>query len=185
MKIHVTTERIILRELTPEDEQGIYELDSDPEVHAYLGNNPITTVEEAQKIIQFIRNQYLENGVGRLAIIDKKTAEFIGWAGLKLIKEVINNQLNYYDLGYRLLRKHWGKGYATAAAEASLLYGFNTLALKEIHAMADSKNSASANVLKKAGLEYIETFMYKGVKHDWYRIKRPQWETKQQNNKSV
>jgi ribosomal-protein-alanine N-acetyltransferase len=178
MQFFVETDRLIIRELTPEDADGIFELDSDPEVHLYLGNNPIGTVEQAAEAIQFIRQQYINNGIGRWAVIEKSTNKFIGWTGLKLMKETVNNHNNYYDLGYRLIKKYWGKGYATETAIASLAYGFNELKLSEIFAMADVQNIGSDSVLKKAGLKFIETFYDDNILHNWYRITHEEWNNK-------
>ena len=126
MKIFIETPRLILREMVPEDEQGIFELDSDPEVHKYLGNRPITRREEAQASILYIRKQYKENGIGRWAVELKESREFIGWCGLKYINDMeINGQINVHDVGYRYIRRFWGKGYGYEAAQVSLDYGFN------------------------------------------------------------
>jgi len=175
MKVFAETERFILREILHEDAQGLYDLDSDPEVHRYLGNNPVKSMEQVREMIQFIRQQYVDNGIGRWAIIDKTTGAFVGWAGLKLVKEWTNNHIDYYDLGYRLIRKYWGKGIATETALASLNYGFTVLELPVIYAMADSQNDGSNQVLRKAGLTFVEDFDYKGTKHNWYKINRTNW----------
>jgi ribosomal-protein-alanine N-acetyltransferase len=175
MQIFIETDRLIIRALIPEDAVGIFELDSDPEVHQYLGNNPIKTLEQAAEAIQLIRQQYLDNGIGRWAVIEKSTHNFVGWTGLKFMKEPINNHNNYYDLGYRLIKKYWGKGYATETAIASLSYGFNELKLPEIFAMADVLNAGSNAVLKKAGLQLIEVFHDDGIPHNWYLITREEW----------
>ena len=66
----------------------MYELDADPEVHKYLGNKPVTNREQTVEVINFIRQQYIHNGIGRWAIIDKKSKEFLGWTGLKLVSDV-------------------------------------------------------------------------------------------------
>lgn len=84
MKIFAETERLILREILPTDVNGIYELESDPEVHKYLGNNPVSDINQIVDGINFIRQQYIDNGIGRWAIIDKKNNNFIGWTGLNL-----------------------------------------------------------------------------------------------------
>ena len=73
MKIFAETDRLILREILPTDIDGMYELDSDPEVHRYLGNQPVTNKDQVVEVINFIRQQYIDNGIGRWAIIDKKT----------------------------------------------------------------------------------------------------------------
>ncbi|MEI8053593.1 MAG: GNAT family N-acetyltransferase [Bacteroidota bacterium] len=170
MIIHLQTERFILRDLIETDVDGFYELDSDPEVHRYLGNEPVTDKQKLIDVIKYVHQQYIDNGIGRWAIIDKATNEFIGWTGLKLVKEHINNQTNYYDLGYRLIRKYWGKGIATETAKASIDYGFNVLKLKEIIATIHCDNVASNNVAKKLGFDFVETFDFDGDLHNWYKL---------------
>lgn len=175
MKIFAETQRLILREVLPADLDGFYELDSDPEVHRYLGNNPVKDKEKLRDIITFIRQQYAENGIGRWAIIDKSTHSFIGWTGLKLVRETVNNHTNHYDLGYRLIRKYWGQGIATEAAIASLKYGFEKLNLQEIYAAAHVDNTASNRILQKAGFTFIETFRYEQEINNWYKIAIGEW----------
>ncbi len=175
MNIFTETERFILREIIPQDIDGLFELDSDPQVHRYLGNKPVTSKKQLEVVIGFIRQQYLENGIGRWAIIDKASNNFVGWAGLKLVKESTNDHINYYDLGYRLSRKYWGQGIATESAIASLEYGFNILNINEIYAAAHTENIASNKILTKVGLKFIETFSYDGAKHNWYKIEKKEW----------
>ena len=98
MIFYIETDRLILRDFLESDVEGMYELDSNPEVHRYLGNNPIKEINQIPPIIQFVRQQYEENGIGRWAVIEKKTNAFIGWSGLKLVKETRNQQNNYYDV---------------------------------------------------------------------------------------
>ena len=116
MTHYIETKNLILREFRDTDVEGIFKLDSDREVHKYLGNNPIKTLEEAEKIISFFYLQYKERGIGRLACVEKPSGKFIGWAGLKLNlgeKEMLNGYTNFIDIGYRFLPSFWGKGYAT------------------------------------------------------------------------
>lgn len=105
------TERSYARRFTFRDVNHIFDLDSDPEVHRFLGNNPIKTIAQAEEVIDKILNQYREVGFGRLALILKDTGEFIGWSGIKLEKGFLEEP--YYDMGYRLKRAFWGMGYAT------------------------------------------------------------------------
>ncbi len=174
MKVLIETDRLIIRELEKQDAEGIFKLDSDPEVHEFLGKKPINTINEAHQVIDFIRNQYVSNGIGRWAIIDKETEDFIGWTGLKYEKG-LRKEFNYYDLGYRLRKKYWGKGIATETAIESLKYGFQTLNLKEIGAAAASNHLVSNKILKKIGLKFIEKFDYDGISHNWYNISASEW----------
>jgi ribosomal-protein-alanine N-acetyltransferase len=172
MKIFAETERFILREILPSDIDGMYELDSDPDVHKYLGNKPVTTKDQVVELISFIRQQYIDHGIGRWAIIDKKSGNFLGWAGLKFVTSETNNHKNYYDLGYRLIKKYWGLGIATETAHASLEYAFDILKANEVYAMAACENIGSNKILKKVGFQFIETFNLDGIKHNWYKIVR-------------
>lgn len=175
MKIFAETERLLLREILLTDINGMYQLDSDPEVRRYVGKNHVTSMQQSVDAINLIRQQYVENGIGRWAIIDKKTFDFIGWTGLKLVKAEINNHTNYYDLGYRLIQKYWGSGIATESAIASLEYAFNTLQIPEVFAIAECENIASNKILQKVGLHFIETFNLDGIDHNWYKIDKKQF----------
>jgi len=157
------TQRLFFRELITSDADAMFELDSNPEVHRYLGNSPVTSIEQVHAAIVNIREQYEKNGIGRWAAILKETGEFIGWAGLKLERNV-NGREQFYDLGYRFIQKFWGKGYASEAAIAFVNYGFNVMKLEKINAYADADNAASRTVLEKAGLKFIEILMVKMVK---------------------
>ena len=173
MQIFAETERLILREILPTDDQDMFALDSDPEVHRYLGKKPISTIEESRAIIAFIRQQYVDNGIGRWAAVEKQTNQFIGWTGLKLITESINNHINFHDLGYRFIRRYWGKGYATEAAATSREYAFTQLQLPAIYGMTDVNNIASRHVLEKTGLRFVEVFDLLGEPRNWFEMSNP------------
>lgn len=174
----IETERLLLRKIVADDDKGMFELDSDPEVHRYVGNKPVSTIAQTHSVIKFIQQQYIENGIGRWAVIQKSTGTFIGWAGFKLTKNIVNNHVDYYDIGYRLIKKYWGYGFATEAAAACLDYGFDKMDLKIIYGMTDVRNTASKNVLEKIGLNYIEKFTFEGIEHNWFRITKNDWANK-------
>lgn len=175
MQFYLETERLILRNLLETDVDGIFELDSNPVVHQYLGKNPIKTKEKAAKIIQFVQQQYKNLGIGRFAAIEKSSGDFIGWSGLKLNtgeKEALNEKTDFYDIGYRFIPQYWGKGYATESALAVMDFGFNTLNLETICGAAEMDNIASNKVLQKIGLKFINEFTYEDVKCNWYELKQ-------------
>jgi RimJ/RimL family protein N-acetyltransferase len=171
----IETERLILREILPSDKEAMFEMDSDPEVHKFLGNNPLKSIREAEAVIAFIRQQYKDNGIGRWAVVEKSTGNFVGWSGLKLIKEHTNGYVNYYDLGYRLLRKYWGNGYATESAQAWLREGFTSLQQEKIYAITNTVNFNSKKVLEKSGLTCKEVFSFDDAPHYWFSIDKAQW----------
>lgn len=162
MQYIIETPRVFIRELIPEDEEGMFGMDSDPEVHKYLGGKHIHHRQEARDMINTIRQQYADYGIGRWAVIDKTTNDFLGWTGFKMMVDKVNGHVNHYDFGYRLAQKAWGQGIATEAGKASLEYGLNTLKLKPVYAMTDVANGASRHILEKLGFKFVETFIYDG-----------------------
>lgn len=177
MKIHIETDRLLMRDLMDEDVHGMFAMDSDAEVHAFLGNKPISTLEEAQKMIDSIKQQYVQNGIGRWAVVEKESGAFIGWSGFKLITDVIGGRSNFYDLGYRFIKQYWGKGYATETAVASLNHGFSKLDYEEICGMADVDHIASNAILQKIGLMKRNEFTYDGTLHNFYSLNKVAWKT--------
>jgi ribosomal-protein-alanine N-acetyltransferase len=176
MQIAIETDRLILREVKEEDIEGLYDLDADPAVHEYLGKRPITRMEEAVETFHYIQNQHKTHGIGRWAVIEKASNAFAGWCGLKF-ETAVREDMDYYDLGYRLRKEFWGRGIATEAATVSLKYGFQTLGLSEIYAGAHVENIGSNKVLQKVGLKFIERFEYDHMPHNWYGITSSEWET--------
>jgi len=175
MTIIIETKRLIIREIGLADTDVMLELHSDPEVHRYLGNKIIISKEKMIKEIDSLRQQYVDFGVGRWAMIDKKTNDFIGWTGLEFVTKEINNHIHFYDLGYRLLKRFWRQGFATESAVASVEYAFNKLNASEVYAMADIDNEGSNKILRKVGLTCIETFDLDGIEHNWYKLKRSEF----------
>lgn len=172
--IRIETERLILREFLDSDVNSLFELDSDPLVHKYLGNKPIKDKNECVNYIKHCKEQYKTKGICRLALIEKETNSFIGWSGLRFYeKEVFNNRTHFYDVGYRLIPKYWGKGYATESGKASVDYAFNVMQLETIYGITEMGNEASHNSLLKIGLDYIEDFYYEKeeLMLRWYSIK--------------
>ena len=179
MKIHLETKRLIIRELRETDLEGMFALDSNTEVHKYLGNNPIKTKVEAEKEIQFIREQYKERGIGRFAVIEKETGEFIGWSGFKLNKgkkETLNGFESFIDIGYRLIPKHWKKGFGLESAIACLDFGFKTLNYDIIYGAAAIENLGSNKILKKIGLQFVNQFEHENIHVNWYQLKKENYE---------
>lgn len=173
-KIFVETERLILRELVLEDAERMFLLDSNPEVMWFLGRNTVTKVEESSEIIEKIRKQYRENGIGRWAVVEKSSNLLIGWSGLKFLTEEINGFKNVYEIGYRFLPESWGKGYASESAGASLNYGFNILNVEVIYASATIDNDGSNHVLRKLGFKEKGTFIDPLDQEEcfWYELRK-------------
>ena len=150
MHIVFETPRLTLRRITEEDAPLILQLNSDPDIVKYVHEPTLESEEQAINIIvNIIIPQYLNN-LGRWAIHTKNNNEFIGWCGIKYKPE-----MDETDLGFRLKKTAWGKGYATESAQHTLEYAFNTLNLRLITGRAHIENIASQKVLEKIGMIFI------------------------------
>lgn len=172
MNIRIETERLILRPFIEDDVERLFLLDSNPEVMKYVGVKPLTQKEQSAEVIKVIQKQYAENGVGRLAVIEKASNLLIGWSFLKYLTDEINGIKDVYDLGYRFLPEFWGKGYATESANASLEYGFKEMNLDKICAHAHSENLASNHTLRKLGFVEKGSFEEPDGTCIWYEKNR-------------
>lgn len=170
--MYIETERLILQKFEEKDYERLFMLDSDPEVMKYVGMPPLSDPEESKEVVKMIMQQYEDNGLGRLAVIEKESGNLIGWSGLKLHSTEINGHRNFYDLGYRFLPETWGKGYAFESGKASLEFGFNELNADVIYAHAHSENAASNHVLQKLGFENKGEFNEPDGICYWYELRK-------------
>lgn len=151
MAILIETPRLLLKEMNEDDAQDLFDLNNDSEVIRYTGDQPFNNLSEVLNYIQNYQHIYQKYGYGRLSLFNKETNEYLGWCGLKYL-----DQKNETDLGYRLKKQFWGKGFATEAAFACLEDGFNRLQLDQIFATAMKENFPSINIFKKLGLKYMK-----------------------------
>lgn len=170
--MYLETKRLILRKLEEADHERLFLLDSNRDVMKYIGMPTLSKAEESKEVVKMIMQQYEDNGVGRLAVIEKESELLIGWSGLKLNTSEVNGYQNFYELGYRFLPETWGKGYATESGKASLEYGFNDLKAEIIYAYAHSENMASNHILTKLGFEKTGEFTEPDGICFWYELKK-------------
>ncbi|MBT8266144.1 MAG: GNAT family N-acetyltransferase [Muriicola sp.] len=165
MKIIIETERLLLREITFDDQEVLFKLHSDPEVQKYTGEPVVTSMEEMKKAIELRIMNYKKYGYGRWATVLKSGKQFVGWAGLAYLPE-----FDEVDLGYRFLPEYWGSGLATEASNAILNYAFDVLKLDKIVAIAMKENKASIRVMEKVGMEFDKLAPYEPGSENavWY-----------------
>lgn len=143
------TKRLILRPATLDDAPHLLSLNSDPEVMHFTGDEKLLNLLEAENLIRDrMMAQYEKYKMSRFSLC-LKDGTFIGWCGLKYFED--NGEV---DLGYRLMKKYWGQGYATEASFAALQNGFEKLNLQKIVARAMPDNKASIKVLQKLGMTF-------------------------------
>jgi RimJ/RimL family protein N-acetyltransferase len=189
MDAYLETERLILRRFTADDVDNLTALDSDPEVMRYTtGGKPTPRdVVEREVIPRFIDEYRRYGNFGHWAAIEKESGAFLGWFGLCPHEDSPPGEV---ELGYRLRRPAWGKGYATEGARALVNRAFAELGVQRIVATADRVNYASRRVMEKAGLSLVRIFRFEdpwphlppGPEQDGvdYALSREDWERQTQ-----
>ena len=157
MHLFLETERLILRRFTADDVDHLVELDSDPEVMRYLTGGPPTPREEiVDDILPFFLNYYSRSPeYGFWAAIEKAGGDFVGWFHLRPKQ---GDPPDQPELGYRLRRSAWGKGYGTEASRALIDKGFLESGAERIVASTYQDNVASRRVMEKVGMRLVRTY---------------------------
>ena len=149
--------RLTLVPLADEHLEWEVELDSDPEVMRYLSGRASTREEVAAGHVRRMAAAQKVDGLGFwVGLVDD---EFVGWWTLQPAHGPDQpNDPGVADLGYRLLRRQWRKGLASAGARELVRYGFDDVGLDRIIAQTFSVNAASRAVMERAGLTYVRTY---------------------------
>lgn len=165
------TPRLLMRKITVDDAPAMYELNSDPLVMRYTGEGAFKDMAAAEAFFAAY-DPYSQFHCGRMTLVLKATGEVIGWCGLKY-----HPDKDETDLGYRLMRRHWGKGYATESSWAALADGFPRLDLTTVVANVHPDNPASRRVVEKLGFVHFEDREWGGDPWQIFRLDRATWET--------
>ena len=155
MKIYLETPRMLLRRFTADDEALLFELDSDSEVMRYINGGVPSTMEQSCGVMQKLLEGYdRDNRWGMWAALLKPANEFIGWFHLWPPEGWPYDA----EVGYRLTRRHWGRGLATEGTRALIDKAFNEHAVQTVCARTLRENAASRRVLEKAGMHFVQDF---------------------------
>ena len=156
------TERLFLRHFHILDLEPICQVFGDPEVMRF--GDGVQTKEWVQAWLHTCLERYhLTWGFGPYAVVQKQNQSVIGYCGLFYFPDI--NGKSEVEIGYRLARSAWGRGYATEAAGAVRDYAFHTLGIKRLIAIIDPANVASLRVAEKIGMYYEQEVMLEGYTH--------------------
>ena len=147
----IETERLVLRRWRADDLAPFREMNADPAVMEFYPK-PLTA-EESDEFAGRIRARFDERGFGLWAVELKSGEPFIGYVGLWTLRyEAPFTPCT--EVGWRLAARHWGHGYATEAASASLSYGFGEAGLSEIVSTTAVVNVRSQRVMRRLGMRH-------------------------------
>ncbi|MGP3971760.1 GNAT family N-acetyltransferase [Streptomyces sp. 6N223] len=185
------TERLRLRAFTdaPADEDRLVALDGDPEVMRYLsGGRPTPREEVRDRVLPRLQRRYAGLGglPGYWAAEERATGSFLGWFEFRPLAD---DSAAVVELGYRLNRAAWGRGYATEGSRALVRRGFTELGVERVIAVTMAVNARSRRVMEKAGLAYARTFFadwpeaIEGSEHGEveYAVTRGEWGHRQEH----
>jgi RimJ/RimL family protein N-acetyltransferase len=162
MSIFLETGRLVLRRFTEADEDNLVELDADPAVMRFIGSGPPSREEVRSRILPIFFGFYERfEGFGFWAAEEKSTGRFLGWFHFRPDKNEPSNR--EIELGYRLRRSAWGKGYATEGSRALIRKGFTELGVEHVVAETMAVNLGSRRVMEKSGLKLVRTFQRDGL----------------------
>jgi RimJ/RimL family protein N-acetyltransferase len=157
MQVFLETERLVLRRFTEDDVDNLVELDGDPDVMRFINGGRPTPRDEIENAVLPAFLDYYERfaGSGFWGAVEKSTGRFVGWFHFRPAEGA---QPGEVELGYRLRRSAWGKGYATEGSRALIDKGFAELGVQRVFATTMVVNVASRRVMEKARLQFVRTF---------------------------
>ena len=164
----IKTQRLLLRELTPDDLDGLHAIFSDPEsMQHYPGS---FSLEKSKKWIEWNIKSYATYGLGLWGVILKEENKLIGDCGITM--QNINGKMEP-EIGYHINKNYTNRGYATEAAIACRDYAFNVLKLNRLYSYMKYTNAPSMRVAEKNGMKFVaEIEDQKNIKNRIYSISR-------------
>ncbi|HEX4014629.1 MAG TPA: GNAT family N-acetyltransferase [Candidatus Cybelea sp.] len=156
------TPRLRLRGHRRDDLRACVAMWSDPIVTKYISGRASTEQQTWSRICTYIGHWALL-GFGYWAIEEKGSNEFVGEAGLADFKRDVSASLRGRpELGFAIVPRAHGKGYATEAARAALSWADANVAQPTSFCLINPQNAASRRVAEKCGYEILEESLYNG-----------------------
>jgi len=151
----IRTDRLLLRRWLDSDREPFAALNADPKTMRFFA----ATLDrlESDAFVDLIESRFEQQGYGLWALEVTDTGEFIGFTGLNPMPEDVQGA-GGTEVGWRLARHAWHRGYATEAAGAALDVAFGRLGMKEIWSMTAVLNEPSQAVMRRLGLIEVARF---------------------------
>ena len=171
------TERLVTRSWRIADLPLAMELWGDPAVTALIDSRGKLTDAQVEEKLRAEIERERSSGVQYWALFDHRNGDFVGCGGLR--PWVYTPGEANFEVGFHLVKRCWGKGYATEAALGAIGYAWEKLQLSQVYAGHHPDNRASERILKKLGFAFIGNLFYEptGLMHPSYVCKAPTPET--------
>lgn len=152
-----TSERLGFRNWTESDLKELEIMNSDIEVMEHFPKT--LSQKENKELFNKLKLHYKKHKYTYFATETLDNKQFVGFIGLAF-QEYKTKYTPAVDIGWRLKKSAWGKGYATEGAKRCLDFAFNQLNLKTVIATCTKNNYKSENVMKKVGMEKVGLFKH-------------------------
>jgi ribosomal-protein-alanine N-acetyltransferase len=146
MPERLDTPRLVLRPFTLDDTEAAFRWFGDPEVMRFIPSGADRSPEETRQRLARYREHQARHGFSKWIVRERSSGEAVGDSGLLRLEEP-----ERIDLGFRLARSCWGRGFATEAARAWVHAAFADFGLARLTAFSHPRNLASRRVLEKVG----------------------------------
>ena len=175
----ITTPRLVMRWVSEDDIDALYEIFSDPEVTRYWSSAAFANREAAVTMQRKIAEDNLKDSVWKWGLALRDTNKLIGT--VTLFNLSLSN--GRAEIGYAMARAYWGKGYMNEALKAMIVHAFDVVKLRRLEADVDPRNTASVRTLERLGFqregflrerwhvegEIQDAFFYGLLKREWSR----------------
>jgi RimJ/RimL family protein N-acetyltransferase len=145
------TQRLSLRRWRKDDLKPFAALNGDPDVMEHFPS--VMTEDRTADMISWIEEHFEKHGFGLWAVENTASGDLVGFTGLA-IPSFEAEFMPAVEVGWRLGKEHWGKGYATEAARAALAYGFDEAGLEHIVSFTIPANTRSTMVMERLGMTH-------------------------------
>lgn len=164
----IETERLLLRKITLNDANDMFEYGSDPHVSEYTTWSTHTSIEDTKYFIKSLLKMYKKRELVDWGIVHKAEKKIIGTCGYVEWSMTHSRA----EMGYALSRKYWNQGYMSEAVNAMMEFGFREMHLNRIQAKCQVNNIASARVMEKVGMQL------EGILRQQLFVKDEYWDLK-------
>ncbi|THV32227.1 GNAT family N-acetyltransferase [Glycomyces paridis] len=147
----IETERLLLRPLAATDAPALAPINADPEVMRHIGNGQPLTPEATEARTAAAAAHWASHGWGVFAVEERDGGAFVGWAALAT-PTFLPEILPATEVGWRIARDRWGRGYAPEAARAAIGFAFGEIGLDRLVSCVNAANAASIRVTEKLGM---------------------------------
>jgi RimJ/RimL family protein N-acetyltransferase len=149
-EVVTTTERLTLRTFREDDLPAYAALNADPEVMAHLGG--VLTREQSDEIAEWANHLWATEGIGLLAVERADDGTFLGMCGVHRLQTFPED----LEVGWRLAREHWGRGYASEAAAAWVRLAFDEKPVSRLLSVTEVDNVRSLAVMARLGFTFLQ-----------------------------